>query len=131
MKVTPKAEIASGPGPAAYFTGDVVIERLQEAAAPSRVNAVRVTFQPGARTAWHTHPLGQLLVVTDGEGWARTEGEPKRVIRPGDTVWIPPGERHWHGATDGTAMTHVAVQESRDGSAADWQEHVTEADYLA
>lgn len=130
MKVTPNSDTASGPGPAEYFTGDVLIERLQDAAAPSRVNAVRVTFQPGARTAWHTHPLGQLLVVVAGEGWARTEGEDRHVIRPGDTVWIPPGERHWHGATSGTSMTHIAVQEAIDGSAADWQEHVSEADYL-
>lgn len=130
MKVTQKDEITSGPGPEAYFTGSVTIERLQDSTEPSRVNAVRVTFAPGARTAWHTHPLGQLLVVVEGEGWARTEGGAKHVIRPGDAVWIPPGERHWHGATDGSAMTHIAVQEAVDGSAADWLEHVSEDDYL-
>lgn len=130
MKVTRRAEIGSSPAPAEYFTGAVTIERLQDASAPSRVNAARVTFPPGARTAWHTHPLGQLLIVTEGVGWARTEGEEKHVIRAGDTVWIPPGERHWHGATDASAMTHIAVQEGVDGSAANWQEHVTDADYL-
>ncbi|NKX44958.1 cupin domain-containing protein [Roseicyclus persicicus] len=130
MKLTPKAEIPTGPGPAAYFTGAVTIERLHETAPPSRSNAVRVTFPPGARTAWHTHPLGQLLIVTEGEGWAQTEGQPRLVLRPGDVVWIPPGERHWHGATAQSAMTHVAVQEAVDGSAADWQEQVSDADYL-
>jgi quercetin dioxygenase-like cupin family protein len=130
MKVTRKAEIGSGPASADYFTGAVTMERLHETASPSRTNAVRVTFAPGARTAWHTHPLGQLLIVVDGEGWARTEGEEKHVIRAGDTVWIPAGERHWHGATDSSAMTHIAVQEAMHGSTADWQEHVTDADYL-
>ena len=130
MKVTRKDDIAAGPAPAAYFTGTVTIERLQDSAAPSRVNAVRVHFAPGARTAWHTHPLGQLLIVVEGEGWARTEGEDKHVIRAGDTVWIPAGERHWHGATHESAMVHIAVQEAVDGSAADWQEPVSEADYL-
>jgi quercetin dioxygenase-like cupin family protein len=130
MRVTRKAEIGSAPAPADYFTGTVTMKRLHDAAAPSRVNAVRVTFAPGARTAWHTHPLGQLLIVTEGVGWARTEGQEKHVIRAGDTVWIPPGERHWHGATDTSAMTHIAVQEGLEGSTADWQDQVTDADYL-
>ena len=130
MKLTPRAEIPTGPAPAAYFTGDVTIARLHDTAPPARAAAVRVTFVPGARTAWHTHPLGQLLIVTEGEGWARTEGQPRLVLRAGDVVWIPAGERHWHGATADTAMTHIAVQEAVDGSAADWQEHVSDADYL-
>jgi len=130
MNITRKTDIASGSAPAAYFTGDVSIERLHDTTAPSQVSALRVTFPPGARTAWHTHPLGQVLLVVDGEGWARTEGGTKQVIGPGDTVWFPPGVRHWHGATSTTAMTHIAVQEAVDGSAADWQEQVSDADYL-
>jgi quercetin dioxygenase-like cupin family protein len=130
MEVTRKEDMAAGPAPEAYFTGAVTIDRMQDSAAPSRVNAVRVRFSPGARTAWHTHPLGQLLIVVEGEGWARTEGEEKHTLRPGDTVWIPPGERHWHGATDTSAMVHIAVQEAVDGSAADWLEHVSDSDYL-
>ena len=130
MKLMRKVDAPAGPGPAAYFTGEVTIERLHDHAAPARADAARVSFAPGARTAWHTHPLGQLLIVVAGEGWARTEGEDKLVIRAGDVVWIPPGERHWHGATDTSGMTHIAVQEAMDGSAADWQEPVTDADYL-
>jgi quercetin dioxygenase-like cupin family protein len=130
MKLTPAAAIPTGPAPAAYFTGAVTIARLHDPAPPSPAAAVRVHFPPGARTAWHTHPLGQLLIVTDGEGWAQTEGQARLVLRPGDVVWIPPGERHWHGATADTPMTHIAVQEAVGGSAADWQEHVSDADYL-
>ena len=130
MKVTPKAEIPAGPGPEAYFTGAVTHARLHETAAPSRTNASRVRFAPGARTAWHTHPLGQLLIVVDGQGWVCAEGGEKQVIRTGDTVWIPPGERHWHGATADSAMTHIAVQEALDGTAVVWEDHVSDADYL-
>ena len=110
MQVTRKDDITSGPAPEAYFTGAVTIERLQDTSAPSRVNAVRVSFPPGARTAWHTHPLGQLLIVVEGEGWARTEGEEKHVLRPGDTVLIRPGNAIAR-ATDSHAMVHIAVQE--------------------
>jgi len=130
MKVTPKAQISSGPAPADYFTGTVMMEQLHKATEPSRAQSVRVTFQPGARTNWHTHPLGQMLFVIEGEGWAQTEGEVKNTIRPGDVVWIPPGERHWHGATDGSAMVHIAVQEADNGATADWAEPVSDADYL-
>jgi quercetin dioxygenase-like cupin family protein len=117
------------PGSADYFTGAVRIERLLQAASPARVAAASVTFQPGARTAWHTHPLGQTLIVTYGKGWAQREGGPKEEIRPGDVVWFAPGEKHWHGATADSAMTHLAVQETLDGKAVDWLEQVSDADY--
>jgi quercetin dioxygenase-like cupin family protein len=117
------------PGSADYFTGGVRIERLLQAASPARVAAASVTFQPGARTAWHTHPLGQTLIVTYGKGWAQREGGPKEEIRPGDVVWFAPGEKHWHGATADSAMTHLAVQETLDGKAVDWLEQVSDADY--
>jgi len=117
------------PGSADYFTGAVRIERLLQAASPARVAAASVTFQPGARTAWHTHPLGQTLIVTYGKGWAQREGGPKEEIRPGDVVWFAPGEKHWHGATTDSAMTHLAVQETLDGKAVDWLEQVSDADY--
>src|SRR5690606_16973432 len=116
-------------GPAAYFTGEVRIERLIQAEAPARVAVARVTFQPGARTAWHTHPLGQTLIVTDGGGWAQREGGAKEDIRPGDVVWFAPGEKHWHGAAADTAMTHIAIQESVDGKAVEWLEQVSDNEY--
>ena len=131
MKITRQAEVGAGPGPAEYFTGPVSIAPLHKAEGPERAGALRVRFAPGARTAWHTHPLGQLLIVTDGEGWVQTDGAPKQVIRPGDVVWFAPGERHWHGASADTDMEHIAIQEAQDGRAADWAEQVTEADYLA
>lgn len=114
-----------------YFTGGVRIERLIQTEAPARVAAATVTFQPGARTAWHTHPLGQTLIVTEGLGWAQREGGPKEEIWPGDVVWFPPGEKHWHGATATSSMTHIAVQEVKDGKAVDWLEHVSDEDYEA
>jgi quercetin dioxygenase-like cupin family protein len=114
-----------------YFTGAVRIERLHQADAPARVAAASVTFEPGARTAWHTHPLGQMLIVTDGLGWAQREGGEKQEIRPGDVVWFPPGEKHWHGATATSTMTHIAVQETLDGKAVDWLEPVSDEDYGA
>jgi quercetin dioxygenase-like cupin family protein len=116
-------------GPADYFTGSVRIDPLFDAPEPSRGLAAKVTFEPGARTAWHTHPLGQTLIVTSGVGWTQCWGEPKEEIRPGDVVWCPPGKKHWHGATPTTAMTHIAIAEKRDGKAVDWMEHVTEAQY--
>lgn len=116
-------------GPADWFTGAVRIDPLLTAQEPARVACASVTFEPGARTAWHTHPLGQTLIVTAGCGWAQREGGPVEEIRPGDVVWFPPGERHWHGATATTGMTHIAIQEQRDGKAVDWLEHVAEAEY--
>jgi quercetin dioxygenase-like cupin family protein len=119
----------SGKGPAEYFTGAVRIDPLFNPPGPARIATALVTFEPGARTAWHTHPLGQTLIVTAGCGWAQREGGPVEEIRAGDVVWFPPGERHWHGATATTAMSHIALQEKLDGSAVDWLEHVGEADY--
>ena len=119
----------SGRGPAEYFTGTVRIDPLNTAPDPARVSMALVTFEPGARTAWHTHPLGQTLIVTAGYGRVQREGEPIQEIRPGDVVWIAPGERHWHGAGPQTAMSHIAVQERQDGSPVTWLEHVTDAQY--
>lgn len=119
----------ANPGNADYFTGDVTVEPLFAAPAPARAAGARVTFQPGARTAWHTHPLGQTLIVTDGLGWIQRDGGPVEEIRPGDVVWFPPGEKHWHGASAGSAMTHIAIQEAQDGKAVDWLEHVDDAQY--
>jgi quercetin dioxygenase-like cupin family protein len=122
---------AATKGSADFFTGSVRIEPLIQSAAPARVGGATVTFEPGARTAWHTHPLGQMLIVTAGCGLVQSEGGPVMKIRPGDIVWCPPGEKHWHGATSKTAMTHVAVIESLDGKAVQWMEHVTDAEYAA
>jgi quercetin dioxygenase-like cupin family protein len=119
----------SGKGPADYFTGTVRVDPLITPPDPARVSMALVTFEPGARTAWHTHPLGQTLVVTAGRGLARREGGPIEEIRPGDVVWFPPGEKHWHGATPTTAMSHIAVQEKLDGSAVDWMEQVSDEQY--
>ena len=119
----------SGQGPAEWFTGSVRIDPLIQAPDPAMVQAVSVTFEPGARTAWHTHPLGQTLIVTAGCGWTQREGGPVEEIRPGDVVWIAPNEKHWHGATPTTAMTHIAVHEKLNGKAVDWMEHVTDDQY--
>jgi len=116
-------------GPADYFTGAVRIDPLNEPAAPARVNIASVTFQPGARTAWHTHPLGQTLIVTAGAGLAQRWDGPIEPIRPGDIIWFPPGEKHWHGATPATAMTHISIVEKLDAKSADWLEHVTDEQY--
>ena len=118
-------------GPAEWFTGTVRIDPLFAEADPSRVSGALVTFEPGARTAWHTHPLGQRLIVTAGCGWVQCSGGPKREIRAGDVVVCPPGEKHWHGATPTTAMSHIAVQESLNGKPVDWLEHVSDDEYLA
>jgi quercetin dioxygenase-like cupin family protein len=118
-------------GSADWFTGTVRIDPLFQAPDPASVHGASVTFEPGARTAWHTHPLGQTLIVTAGLGWAQREGEPVEEIRPGDVVWFSPGEKHWHGATPTTAMTHIAVQEKLDGKVVDWMEQVTDAQYHA
>lgn len=116
-------------GPGDWFTGSVRIDPLFQAPDPARVGGAHVTFEPGARTAWHTHPAGQTLIVTSGLGWVQTEGGPVEEVRPGDVVWFPPGEKHWHGATPGTAMTHIAIQESANGKAVDWLEHVSDEQY--
>ena len=120
---------ASGKGPEEYFTGSVRIDPLVNPPEPSRVSLAQVTFEPGARTAWHTHPFGQTLIITTGSGWVQREGENKVNIHPGDVVYIGPGEKHWHGATAITAMTHIAIQEKLNGSPVDWMEHVTDAEY--
>ena len=120
----------SGAGPAEYFTGRVRIDPMTAAPDPAPFSCASVTFEPGARTAWHTHPLGQALIVTAGCGWAQTDGEPVETIRAGDTVWFAPGERHWHGATAQTGMTHIAMAPVLDGRAVDWLDQVTEAQYL-
>jgi quercetin dioxygenase-like cupin family protein len=121
----------SGKGPAEYFTGTVRIDPLFQAPDPARVLGVSVTFEPGARTAWHKHPLGQTLIVTYGCGWVQSEGGPKEEIRPGDVVWCPPGEKHWHGATSRTAMTHIAILEHLNGKTVDWMEKVSDEEYQA
>jgi len=117
-------------GPAEFFTGTVRIDALHTAPAPARVSCASVTFEPGARSAWHTHPLGQTLLVTVGCGWTQCEGEARVEIRAGDVIWCPPGHRHWHGATTTTAMTHIAIQEGLDGRFVEWMEHVSDAQYL-
>src|SRR5579871_4078499 len=119
----------SGKGPADWFTGTVRVDPLFDRSEPARVSGASVTFEPGARTAWHTHPLGQTLIVTAGCGWAQRDGGPVEQLRPGDVVWFPPGEKHWHGATSAAAMTHIAIKEKRDGKVVDWMEQVSEAQY--
>ncbi|OAF03699.1 cupin [Bradyrhizobium centrolobii] len=116
-------------GPEDWFTGAVRIDPLFQATEPARANAAQVTFEPGARTAWHTHPLGQTLIVTAGLGWVQREGGPVEEIRPGDVVWFPPGLKHWHGASPITALTHIAIQESAGGKTVDWMEKVSEEQY--
>ncbi len=119
----------SGKGPADWFTGTVRIDPLFAAPAPARVSGASVTFEPGARTAWHTHPLGQTLIVTAGLGRVQREGGPIEDIGPGDIVWFSPGEKHWHGAAPTTAMTHIAIAEAQNGKVVDWMEHVSDAEY--
>ena len=131
MEIRRSGSQASVKGPAEHFTGNVRLDPLYTAPEPARVACASVTFEPGARTAWHTHPLGQTLVVTAGVGWTQCEGEPIVEIRAGDVIWCPPGHRHWHGASPTTAMTHIAIQEALDGRFIDWAEHVTDEQYLA
>ena len=121
----------SGKGPAEYFTGNVRIDPLLETQEPARARGASVTFEPGARTAWHTHPLGQTLIVTAGCGLTQSWGGPIQEIRPGDVIWISAGEKHWHGATPTTAMTHIAIQEHLDGKAVEWLEKVSDEQYQA
>ena len=129
MEIKRAGSQPSGTGPDEYFTGSVRIDPLVEAPAPGRVTGASVTFEPGARTAWHTHPLGQTLIVTAGCGQAQRWGGPIEQIRPGDVIWIPPREKHWHGATATTAMTHIAIVEHLNGKAADWMEKVSDEQY--
>lgn len=131
MEIKRSGSQPSAKGPADWFTGAVRIDPLYAAIAPARAVGNAVTFEPGARTAWHTHPLGQTLIVTFGRGWAQREGGPIEVIRPGDVVWFEPGEKHWHGASATTAIQHIAIQEALEGKAVDWMEHVSEEQYAA
>ena len=131
MEIKRVGSQSSVKGSADWFTGTVRIDPLFEAAEPARVRGANVTFEPGARTAWHTHPLGQTLIVTSGLGWAQREGGPIEEIRPGDVVWFSPNEKHWHGATPTTAMTHIAIQEALNGEVVEWMEKVTDEEYLS
>jgi quercetin dioxygenase-like cupin family protein len=129
MDFHPAGSRATRQAPAEYFTGNVLQDPLIMAPAPARLNASRVSFAPGARTAWHTHPLGQTLYVISGIGRIQAKGGPVREIRPGDVIFIPPGEKHWHGASPGNEMTHIAMQEALDGVYSNWMEHVTDEEY--
>ncbi len=129
MNITRAGSQSSSKGPAEWFTGAVRIDPLFAANDPARAAGNAVTFEPGARTAWHTHPLGQTLIVTGGCGWVQQEGGPVEEIRPGDVVWFPPNVKHWHGATATTAMTHIAIQEKLNGSPVTWMEKVTDEQY--
>ena len=131
MKITRIGSQPSAKGPEEYFTGTVRIDPLFQPPLPARAMGAAVTFEPGARTAWHTHPLGQILIVTAGCGRVQRQGDPVEEIRPGDVVWIAPLEKHWHGAAPATAMTHIAIQEQLDGRAADWLEQVSDEEYRA
>ncbi|MGE4481351.1 (R)-mandelonitrile lyase [Acidocella sp.] len=129
MEIKRAGSQPSGRGPGDYFTGAVRIDPLNNPDEPARGAMALVTFEPGARTAWHTHPLGQTVIVTAGCGWAQREGGPIETIRPGDVVWFPPGEKHWHGATASTGMSHIAVQEKLNGSPVTWLEQVSDEEY--
>ena len=129
MEISRNGTRPSAEGPAAWFTGSVRIDPLFDPRNPARAGAASVTFEPGARTAWHRHPLGQRLIVTSGAGWTQVEGGAVEELRPGDVVWCPPNVRHWHGATPTTAMTHIAVQEALHGEMVEWMEHVTDEQY--
>jgi quercetin dioxygenase-like cupin family protein len=131
MEIKRNGSQPSSKGPAEYFTGTVRRDPLFEAPEPARARGASVTFEPGARTAWHTHPLGQILIVTAGRGRAQRWGGPVEEIHPGDVVWFGPGEKHWHGAAPTTAMTHIAIQEALNGEVVDWMEHVSDEQYGA
>ena len=131
MQITRSGSQPSGKGPSDYFTGVVRVDPLFQAPDPARVSGASVTFEPGARTAWHTHPLGQTLIVTAGCGRVQREDGPIEEIHPGDVIWFPPGEKHWHGASPTTSMTHIAIQEQLDGKAVDWLEKVSDEQYGA
>jgi quercetin dioxygenase-like cupin family protein len=129
MEIKKAGTQASTKGPAEWFTGAVRIDPLFQTPEPALMQCASVTFEPGARTAWHTHPLGQTLIVTAGCGWAQRQGGPVEEIRPGDVVWFSPNEKHWHGAAPATAVTHIAIQEKLDGKVVEWLEHVTDQQY--
>jgi quercetin dioxygenase-like cupin family protein len=129
IAITRSGSQPSRQAPAQYFTGSVRIDPLFQAKDPSRTSGSYVTFEPGARSAWHTHPLGQTLIVTAGTGWVQQEGREKQEIKPGDVIWIPPGVKHWHGATANNGMTHIAIQEEVDGKNVDWMEKVSDEQY--
>jgi len=131
MELRKNGSQPSARGPAEYFTGTVRVDQLFKSPAPSRSSGAYVTFEPGARSNWHTHPLGQTLICTAGCGYVQSEGGPVHVIRPGDVVWCPPNEKHWHGASSTTAMTHIAIQEELNGKVVDWMEKVTDEQYGA
>ena len=131
MEIKRSGSQLSRQGPDNYFAGAVRIEPLFDAPEPARAVGASVTFEAGARTAWHTHPLGQTLIVTAGRGWAQRWGGPVEEIRPGDVVWFSPGEKHWHGATPTTAVTHIAIQEKLDGKTVEWMEQVSDEQYRA
>lgn len=129
MQITRVGTKPSGKGPADWFTGAVRVDPMFDANDARRSAAATVTFEPGARTAWHTHPLGQTLIITAGCGWVQREGSPVEEVHPGDIVWFEPNERHWHGATPTNGMAHIAIQENFNGKVVDWMEHVTDAQY--
>ena len=129
MEIKRSGSQPSSKGPAEYFTGAVRVDPLFQAPDPARATGGHVTFEPGARSAWHTHPLGQTLIITSGLGWVQREGGPIEEVRSGDVVWFPPGLKHWHGATPTTAMTHIAIQELLDGKTVDWLEKVSDEQY--
>ena len=129
MEIKRNGSRPSGQGAAEYFIGAVRLDPLFEAPEPARARGASVTFEPGARTAWHSHPLGQTLIVTSGCGWVQSEGGPKAEVRPGDVIWFAPGEKHWHGATATNAMTHIAIQEALGGKVVEWLEPVSDEQY--
>jgi len=129
MEIKRSGSEPSGKGPANWFSGSVRLDPLFAPREPARVTGALVTFEPGARTAWHTHPLGQTLIVTAGRGWVQLEGGPVEEVRPGDVVWFSPGEKHWHGATATTAMSHIAIQEKLNGATVEWMEKVSDEQY--
>ena len=131
MEIIRNGSQPSARGPVEFFTGHVRIDMPFKGAGDARIGGAIVTFEPGARSAWHTHPLGQVLIVTAGTGWTQCEGEPIVEIHAGDIVVCPPGHRHWHGATPTSAMTHIAIQEAKDGKVVEWMEQVTDEEYLA
>jgi len=129
IKIARSDSLQPKKGSAKYFTGSVQVQELFPAYDPSRTSGGKVTFEPGARSAWHTHPFGQILIVTDGTGWIQQWGGPIEEIRKGDVIWIPAGVKHWHGATPSTSMTHIAIQEQLNGKAVEWMEKVTDQQY--
>ena len=129
MNISHSGSQPSRKGPADWFTGDVRIDAPFQATEPAKVGGATVTFEPGARTAWHTHPLGQTLIVVQGRGWLQEWDKEPQALNPGDIAWIPPGVKHWHGASSSTAMVHIAIAEAENGSPVTWQEHVSDEQY--